>query len=101
MMTFTNADAAPRKSLVTAWFFVKIVKEDADKGIIRKGDAAARRLADGSFELHTNGKKVMISAADAAAHLVTQRTIATKKPAYLNADESAQVEMGRIWISSN
>lgn len=99
-MTTTQATPTQKKSQPGLWFACKLIAEDASLGIVRKGDVAARRLASGGYELHTNGGKVTLTNAQARDFIRPERTI-RGEVLYLNATERADVEAGKVWISSN
>jgi len=79
------------------WFFCAIVKESDT--LKRGGTSAARRLADGRYEVHSAGKKSILSSQDAALHLKSER--ARGEVMYLNATEVADVDGGRWQVGSN
>ena len=96
-MTSTQTEQTTKRP--GRWFFCEIVRESAEFGLSRLGTAAARRLADGRYEVHSAGKKSTISNQDAALHLKSER--ARGEVMYLNATERVDVEAGKVWISSN
>ncbi len=101
LLFMTAAQTQPSsKGYDGRWFFCQIVKESAELAISKHGTAAARRLADGRYEVHTAGKKSTVSSQDAALHLKSERSI-QGDIIWLNATERADVEMGRVWVGSN
>lgn len=97
-MTATQA-TPPAAKMNGRWFFCAIVKESDALGISKLGTSCARRLADGRYEVHSAGKKVVVSCQDAA--LCFKAETARGEVFYLNSTERADVEMGRVWVRSN
>ena len=100
--TQTAAASTPRIPVrfMNRWFNIEIVTESAELGLVRGGDCAARILGADKVEVHTGGRRVILTVAQASEMVKTER-LEGGRVNFLSADEAAQVDGMKYWISHN
>lgn len=107
MTTTTQTAAASTSTLRRAsqkmmnrWFYASVVAQSPELGLVRGGDCAARLIGADKVEVHSAGRRVVLTVAQ-AKELVRAERLEGGAVNWLSADASAQVDMGKFWISHN
>lgn len=96
------ASAAPRVSqkMMNRWFYASVVTAAPELGLVRGGDCAARLLGADKVEVHSAGRRAVLTVAQAKELVRTERQ-ADGAVHWLTADAAAQVDANKFWISHN